>query len=83
MSAGKIFEHGWHAHDLPLQRAPCLVLPASLTLREAGIVLQAPEVAATQLASIRKFASHDSDVFDCLMEVSCVAATSGACKTMP
>ena len=25
--------------------------------------------------------SHDSDVFDCLMEVSCVAATSGACET--
>ncbi len=23
------------------------------------------------------------DVFDCLMEVSCVAATSGACKAMP
>ena len=28
-------------------------------------------------------ASHDSDVLNCLMEVSCVAATSGACKTMP
>jgi len=28
-------------------------------------------------------ASHNSDVFDCFMEVSCVAATSGACKTMP
>ncbi len=28
-------------------------------------------------------ASHDSDVFDCLMEVSCVAATSGGCETMP
>ena len=28
-------------------------------------------------------ASHDSDVFDCLMEVSCVAATSGVGETMP
>ncbi len=27
-------------------------------------------------------ASHNSDVLDCLMEVSCVAAPSGACKTM-
>ena len=27
-------------------------------------------------------ASHDSDVFDCLMQVGRVAATSGACKTM-
>ncbi len=27
--------------------------------------------------------SHDSDVLDCLMEVSCVTATSGACKAMP
>ena len=60
MSAGKIFEHGWHAHDLPLQRAPCLVLPASLTLREAGIVLQAPEVAATQLTSIRQSNTSES-----------------------
>jgi len=27
-------------------------------------------------------ASHGSDVFDCLMQVGCVTATSGACKTM-
>jgi len=33
--------------------------------------------------STSSVASHKSDVFDCLMEVSCVAATSDACKTMP